>query len=182
SREKHVRPVSIDYGTVFTGNDFNVDPMTAVIGQYDGWEFRIADEVYLNNSDTYKMGHALIEKKYKGAKIIPDSTAGNRKTSGKSDLQILKDLEFSIESTRNPFVTDRVNNLNRLFTENRIVIDPKCKKLINDLEKVSWKNNELDQSGTNKHLTHISDALGYLCWKLCPISLEKGSVRQEKIR
>ena len=63
-----------------------------------------------------------------------------------------------------------MNNVNRHLSSGNIVIDPKCRKLINDLEKVSWRNNELDQSGASKHLTHISDALGYLCWKLSPIT------------
>jgi len=168
-RDKHVKPVEKNPGTIFIGMDFNVDPMTAVIGQYRDNSFYIFDEVFLNNSDTYKMTAALKEKGYAGI-IIPDSTGANRKTSGQSDFQILRESGFRIDSTHNPFVTDRVNNINRLFTDGRIVIDPKCKKLINDLEKVVWKNDELDQSGANKHLTHISDCLGYLCWKLDPFS------------
>jgi hypothetical protein len=42
--------------------------------------------------------------------------------------------------------------------------------LINDLEKVTWKDNKPDQSGENKLLTHISDALGYGLWKLAPFT------------
>ena len=72
------------------------------------------------------------------------------------------------EDTKNPFVTDRVNNINRLFQENRIIINPRCKKLINDLERVAWRSNSLDQT-TDKLLTHISDALGYWCWAIEPI-------------
>ena len=33
----------------------NVDPMTAVVGQFYNNVFHIHDEFYLNNSDTYKM-------------------------------------------------------------------------------------------------------------------------------
>lgn len=170
NREKHVQNVPRDPGTVFIGMDFNVDPMTAVAFQYFDNTFYVFDEIYLNNSDTYKMARALKDKGLGGGKIIPDSTGANRKTSGQSDFQILKEAGFAIESTRNPFVSDRVNNVNRLLEANRIVIDPKCKKLINDLERVSWKNNELDQSGANKHLTHISDCLGYGCWRLDPFN------------
>lgn len=165
-REDHVKPVEKDFGTIFIGMDFNVDPMTATVMQYIDKTFYVFDEVYLNNSDTYKMAEALKAKGYAGAKIIPDSTGANRKTSGASDFQILKEYGFTIVHTRNPFVTDRVNNVNRLLSNNKIIIDPKCKKLINDLEKVSWKDNKLDQSGDNKHLTHISDSLGYACWSL----------------
>lgn len=169
-RELHVKEVTRLPGTIFCGMDFNVDPMTAVLFQFRDNRFCVFDEVYLNNSDTYKMADALKAKGFAGVRVIPDSTGRNRKTSGQSDFKILTESGFTIESTHNPFVTDRVNNVNRLFTADRIEISPKCKKLINDLEKVSWKNNELDQKGSNKHLTHISDCLGYGCWKLDPFN------------
>lgn len=167
NREAHVKNVKRYPGSILIGMDFNVDPMTAVIAQYIDNKFNIIDEVYLKNSDTYKMCSELIKRQSIGD-IYPDSTGRNRKTSGASDFDILNSQGFKVMDTRNPFVTDRVNNINRLLQDNRIVIDPKCKKLINDLEKVAWKNNSLDQK-TDKSLTHISDALGYLCWAIDPI-------------
>jgi len=164
-RERHVKEVARTSGTVHGGMDFNVSPMTCALGQYDGYTFYIFDEIFLRNSDTYRMAKHLRDKNLGGVQLVPDSTGKNRKTSGKSDFDILKENGFSILHSRNPFVTDRVNNINRLLAANRIVIDPKCKKLINDLEQVSWKDNKLDQK-TNSMLTHISDALGYMCWKL----------------
>lgn len=169
-RDKHVKPVTKSPGTIFIGQDFNVNPMTSAIFQFTDNKFKFLDEVYLENSDTYKASSELIKKGYKGAKIIPDSTGRNRKTSGQSDFDILKEAGFVIESTYNPFVGDRVNNFNRLLTSGRIEIDPKCKKLINDLEKVTWKDNKLNQSGSSKMLTHISDAAGYGLWKLDPFA------------
>lgn len=158
---------SFRVGQIRIGMDFNVMPMTAVICYHVNGIFYIWDEEFLENSDTFKMSAQLIKKKYIGT-IYPDSTGKNRKTSGKSDHQILKDDGFVVNYTRNPFVTDRVNNINRLFRDNKIIVHPRCKKLINDLEKVVWKNDELDQK-TDSMLTHISDALGYLCYSLDPI-------------
>lgn len=166
-REKHVQPVERYPGSIFIGMDFNVDPMTSVSLQFIDNKFYIFDEVFLPNADTFKMCDTLLKKNQVGD-VIPDSTGRNRKTSGVSDHEILKQNGFNVLYNRNPFVTDRVNNVNRLLTENRIIIDPKCKKLINDLEKVSWKDNKLDQK-TEKYLTHISDALGYCLYKLEPI-------------
>ena len=103
--------------------------------------FYIFDEVFLENSDTYKLAAELKKRKYTGM-LVPDSTGKNRKTSGKSDFEILKESGFRIPSVRNPFVTDRINNVNRLFADNRIIINPKCKKLIADLEKVVWKDKQ----------------------------------------
>lgn len=158
---------SYQSGQIRIGMDFNVMPMTAVIGYRVNDKFYIWDEMFLENSDTFKMCDQLKAKKYVGT-VYPDSTGSNRKTSGKSDHVILKESGFIIQSTRNPFVTDRVNNINRLLRDGKIIIHPRCKKLINDLEKVTWKNDELDQK-TDKMLTHITDALGYLCWALDPI-------------
>jgi hypothetical protein len=176
NREKHVKEFATIPGTKFIGMDFNVDPMTATIGQFYDNKFWISDEVFLENSDTYKMCDELKRKALAGNKVIPDSTGKNRKTSGQSDFEILRIAGFVIESTHNPFVTDRVNNVNRLFLEDRVMIHPRCKKLINDLEKVVWKSNDLDQSGKNKHLTHISDSLGYMLWKLEPFKASLGSI------
>lgn len=169
-RDEHVKPVTKQPGTVFIGMDYNVNPMTAIICQYINKELHVFDEIYIENSDTYKMANALKVKGFAGASILPDSTGANRKTSGQSDFQILKEAGFKVESTRNPFVFDRVNNVNRLLGLNKITIDPKCKKLINDMEKVVWKDNKPDQSGANKMLTHISDCLGYACWWLDPFN------------
>lgn len=167
-RDKHVRETTRKLGTIMIGLDFNVMPMCAVVGQYYNRTFHIIDEVYLENSDTPKMCAYLLKHNYAG-NVYPDSTGRNRKTSGQSDFDILKNNGFRIQSTINPHQYDRVNNINRLFQENRIIISPKCKKLINDLERVSWKDNKLDQK-TDTMLTHISDALGYWCWNVDPIT------------
>lgn len=164
-RDKHVHEFDKPHLLPYSGNDFNIDPMTCVIGYATSKMLFIWDERFLRNTDTYGLARQL--RPYSGLRIIPDSTAKNRKTSGRSDIQILEDEGFEVIPTRNPYVTDRVNNLNRLFSQGRIVIHPRCKKLINDLEKVCWMEGkiELDQK-TDRMLTHISDGLGYMAWKL----------------
>jgi len=169
NRERHVKPTKWEHGSGFIGMDFNVTYMTAVIFQVVDGIVYVHDEVYLPNSDTPRMCAELTKRKYNGFKVIPDSTAKNRKTSGKSDFIILKENGFTIVRTRNPLVIDRVNTANFLFANDRVIINPKCKKLINDLEKVSWLNGSLDQK-TTPELTHISDALTYGLFRFFPIS------------
>jgi hypothetical protein len=178
NRETHTLPLdqSLFIGQRLIGMDFNVQPMTAVVAHYINKKFYVLSEAFLENSDTFKMSTHLIRNGHKGANIYPDSTGANRKTSGISDHQILQNDGFKIQTTRNPLVVDRVNNINRLFREDRIIIDPSCKKLINDLEKVCWKDGSLDQK-TDKMLTHISDALGYLCWAIDPLKTEQPQSR-----
>jgi hypothetical protein len=156
-------------GTLLVGLDFNVSPYCATIAQYDGHNFYFLDEIVIeDNGDSYKFCKQAIDKGYGGAIVYPDSTGRNRKTSGESDFNILREYGFSLANTRNPAPVDRVNNLNRLFMEGRVFIDPKCKWLIRDLCKVAWRGGKLDQV-TDKRLTHSSDGAGYLTWELDPI-------------
>lgn len=170
-RVEHIVKTEFQPGTIFIFMDFNVSPMTATIGQVVNDEVHCHDEIWLEVGDTYRMVDELHKRGYKGGVVIPDSTGANRKTSGKSDFQILREAGFTIPNVYNPAVSDRVNNVNRLLQANKIKINPKCKKLINDLTAVVWKNGVPDQTGQNKMLTHTSDGLGYGCWKLFPIGL-----------
>lgn len=181
-RDKHVATVTKDFmvGQRCVGLDFNVNPMSGIIGHYVNKKFYVMSEAFLENSDTYKMSTHLIKNGHKGATIYPDSTGSNRRTSGISDHQILRQDGFTIHPTRNPLVIDRVNNVNRLLREERIIIDPSCRKLINDLEKVSWKDGSLDQK-TDKMITHISDALGYWCWAIDPLKPEQKQSTQTQL-
>jgi hypothetical protein len=72
---------------------------------------------------------------------------------------------------------DRYNTVNGLLEKARIKISNKCVKLIGDLEKVSFKEGTTLPDTNDKMLTHISDALGYLCWWLYPILPVKSEVR-----
>lgn len=169
SRENNVQeierhPEHVMYAFV----DFNVDPLTGLIAQFYDDKIYILDEIFQRNSNT-RMLAKEIKEKAGNAYIIPDSTGRNRKTSGQSDFMILEDAGFTIMEVRNPLVVDRVGNVNRLLEQGNVIINPKCVKLIGDLEKVCWRENsfELDQK-KDPLLTHISDALGYGCHKLMP--------------
>jgi len=170
-RTRNVGNVEWNGQSGFIGLDFNVTPFCAVIGIFSDNKFYIFDEIYMTGgSDTYMMAAELKRRGYQNFPIIADSTYSARKTSGKSDKRILEQANFTTLATRNPYVLDRVTNMNRLFAQDRVIIDPKCKKLIRDLEQVTFKDNgQLD--GSNKELTHISDALGYFCWRLSPIEV-----------
>jgi hypothetical protein len=69
---------------------------------------------------------------------------------------------------RNPSIRDRVASVNKMLrTYNgdvRMTIDKKCTHLIKDLESVSWAEGAYAViDDRNKELTHVSDALSYLC-------------------
>jgi len=169
-RDDHVKPVKRYAGSLFIATDFNLTPHCSVGFQFIDGQIQISQEFFLMNSDTPRAMHAWKQAGFSGCTVIPDSTGRARKTnSGLSDFDVMRKEGYHIVSTHNPFVKDRVNNVNRCLKEGLIVIDPSCRKLINDLERVSWKNNQID-SGPEKLLGHITDALGYACHHLLPMT------------
>lgn len=161
-RDVHLQECNPLDRKIYIAMDFNVDPMTAVAGYIEGDRVFIFDEVYLRDSNTFQMSDELI-KRYGKCEIIPDSTSNKRSTSShKSDLQILRESGHTIIFNPNPYVEDRYNCVNGLFSKNRITIDPRCKMLIKDLERFSRNNKD-------RLLSHASDSLGYFCWRFFPI-------------
>lgn len=156
-------------GTDYVGSDFNIDFNSDVLASQHGNGLYIWDEVQVPG-DTFKKVDELKRKGVAGATVVSDSTGKNRRTSGKSDHLILQEAGFNVDRTLNPAVIDKIANLNRCFTLGLIKIHPRCKKLIRDLIQLKWdKHGQLDQK-TDPSLSHLVDALAYLCWKLYPLT------------
>ena len=63
--------------------------------------------------------------------------------------------------------------------EGNTLIDPRCKVLIQDLEKVTNKQGTRDIDKSNKLLSHSSDALGYfLEWEFPIIKPTLGAIER----
>lgn len=179
-RTKHVKEVNYNPGyPIYVGMDFNVDPMTAALCQHYDNTVHVFDEIYLHDSNTNQMGDVLKARFGTRLTIIPDSTGKALKTSGRgySDHSILQEMGFTVKSTGNPFRMDRYNTMNNLFEKERILISNKCVKLIKDLEQVGYKEGTNLPETSDSTLTHISDALGYACWFMCPILPVKSEIR-----
>jgi phage terminase large subunit len=162
NRARNVREFSWADQKFSVGMDFNVDPMTAICAYIEGDTIYVFDEFYIRDGNTFIMSDQLI-KKYGPCEIIPDSTSSKRSTNSyKSDHQILRDDRHSILYNPNPYVEDRYNCVNGLLSKGRVVIHPKCEKLIKDLERLSRNNKD-------KLISHISDAFGYFAWRYFPI-------------
>lgn len=171
-RSDHVRPTARETNyPLMVGMDFNINPMSAIVFQCIGPEIRVVDEISLMSSDTSEMGKSILAK-YGTVRIIPDSTGKRKQTSSKglSDHQILRDLGHEVVYNANPARFDRYVCVNNLLEKDRLVIDPKCKHLIADLEKVVYRPGTTEPDSTSdKTLTHMSDALGYGCWFCFPV-------------
>ncbi|MCK5605120.1 terminase family protein [Candidatus Pacearchaeota archaeon] len=174
NRKEHVKDVgTINHALLYVGLDFNVHPLCGVFVYAVGDKLFVKEELYLENSNTFQAAKEII-KRYpiEPLSVICDETGNRRKSSSNTtDHEILRRANLPLEKFRNPFVKDRYNNLNRLFEQGRIIIDPSCKYLIKDLEQLVYDNKD-------DMLSHISDALGYVAWFIDPLEAPKrrGSV------
>lgn len=182
--------------------DFNSPPvgMHVVVYQGTAGDHRFIDEIH---SPKFTLEDAIIEclRRYgnhrQGVVVTGDSTGtasasatgyykiimdyfeGNAKVGG-----FLSPIRKMIK--RNPPVTDRVANFNRLLRDSlgvrRISISPKCKQLRKDLDTLLTVMAKAVNAGkayvgsdanhpdkTDLTLTHASDAAGYVLWLQDPL-------------
>ena len=149
--------------------DFNVSPMAASIFQtyQHSPKVRVFDEVELHHGGgseilTERMVQE-IKKRYPNNKYIayPDP-ANQRHTSAlHTDHDLLRQGGFKVKvKPKAPRVIDSVNAVNKLCEKN-LIIDPKCKGLITDLEQTVNKEGTREIDKSNKDRTHFSDGLRY---------------------
>lgn len=162
---------------IYVGMDFNVNPMSAVLGSRVTNQLHIFDEIEVPNGNTEEMCEE-IKRRYPKRKIIvaPDPSGKARKTSavvGVTDFTIIKSYGFTIIApNKAPAIVDRVNEVNALCEnakgKRRLFIHPKCKKIIKCLDGLTYKE---DTSLPDKKLglDHMTDALGYLVHMEFPI-------------
>jgi hypothetical protein len=173
-RKVHVGDYPFDpKNYIIVGQDFNVDPMSSVILQYnkDRNEIWAVDEIMLRQSNTQEVCDELERRYFRlfphRVVVFPDPAGGNRSSArGESDVQIFREKGINRihYHKKHPFVADRINAVNSMLKSAdgtvRLKIDKRCKNLIESLEQVIYKpgTREVDKSQGNEH---IADAIGY---------------------
>jgi hypothetical protein len=138
--------------------------MNAVVHVIDG-SIKTAVAEIVNAYDTFEMV-SLIQSKYAGHSIViyPDASGDNRKSSGKSDIIVLRDAGFNIRKpNKNPFVKDRVNAVNAAFKNAKgervyFINTNNCPVYTEATERQTYKNGEPDKT---TGFDHITEAAGY---------------------
>src|ERR1039458_9384876 len=196
-RAVHVHPLGVDPNVpLLWALDFNVDPMTSIVAQYNGGIFRVLDEIVLRHASTPEAVEAFTERyptHVMGVTVYGDASGNNLKTSGTSDYQMVREsfrqkgitnANYKVPDS-NPGVRDRITLTNgRLKSASgnvAMLVDPKCKELIQDFEQVSYKvgSTQVDNE-RDRMRTHASDAVGYLLWQECRGGPKIG-YRQERL-
>lgn len=175
---------------IIVGCDFNVSPMSWILAHFIDGKLYVFDEMAEVNTNTPAMLDKLFNRYYEhnaGWKFFGDASSRSRRTSAsRSDYLIIKeDARFGNKKVyfpeKNPMVRDRIAAVNRAFLRangNRTCfINPKCKRLINDLLTVNYEEgtSEIeDYSGTS--IGHMADALGYAVMMVLPLRVTSGAV------
>ena len=156
---------------VWVGQDFNRDPMSAVILQpQKNKEVWAVDEIVLPNSSTSEAVDEL-ERRYwrhqSVTAVFPDPAGSyTQHARGETDIDIFREKGFRriYYRRKHPPVADRVNCVNRMLRAAdgsvRLKIDEGCKHLIDSLEQTIYKEGSRE---INKAMSteHSADALGY---------------------
>ena len=162
------------------GMDFNVTPMSAVVMQRTNLGLHALDEIVIYGSNTDEMVQE-IRRRYPHQTIIvyPDPAGTQRKSSagGRTDITILQQAGFQVKHRNShPPVRDRINAVNALLLnadgDRRLTIDPKCKRLIESLEKQTYKPDTLIPN-KDDGFDHLNDAAGYCVEFIYPVRKEQ---------
>jgi len=177
SRDYTVKPCKgFDTREIHCGIDFNVDPMSVCVSVIENNVIYFIDEIVMKGSNTDEVCDEL-KRRYPNSTIImyPDPAGRQRKTSagGKTDISILQNAGFRVQ-VRNAHtpIRDRVNAVNSKLKNSNDVsslfVDPKCRQIINSLERMVYKPNTsiIEKDG---ELDHMADAVGYLVDFLYPL-------------
>ena len=159
------------------GMDFNVDPMSACVGQIEKDKIFFLDEVIIYSSNTDEMVEEIRNRYGSKMKIFlyPDPACRQRKTSagGRTDLTILQNAGFSVKcKLKHSPVRDRINAVNsRLKDANgnrHIFVNPSCKTIINGLQRQIYKENT-NIPDKEEGFDHMNDSIGYCIEILKPL-------------
>jgi hypothetical protein len=168
-KKNNIKPFTDRPNQIWIGADFNIEPMSAVVGTPTKEGFHIFDEIIIQNSNTHELAEE-ITRRYGGHRItvFPDPAGSARKTAsrGRSDHDILREYGLEVKSKRaHPKVKDRNAVVNSMLLnaqgESRLFFDPKCKTTIDSVSRHSYKMNTMipdKDSGTD----HATDCLAYV--------------------
>lgn len=150
--------------------DFNVNPISACIGVQQKDYIHVIDEIVIYGSNTDELAQE-VKNRYPGKQVVayPDPAGAQRKTSagGRTDISILENAGFRVQYRRgHPPVRDRINAVNSALApvegDPKLVIDPKCRNLVESLTKQVYKEGtQIPEKGGTIDYSHMNDALGY---------------------
>lgn len=155
---------------LLVGMDFNVHPMTAILGVRAGARLHVFNALQLPTSSTEELARVI--RDYAGPDrpvlVVPDASGGNRTTAaaGVTDFTHLEAAGFVVDAPNaNPPLRDRFNASNAVFRtadgDRHCAVHPRAEVLRHALLGYRWIENTKtpnDREGWD----HAVAAFGYL--------------------
>ena len=163
--ERHISTEATykDGHTVYLSFDFNVNPMTCLVGQ-SGFEgskpwIHFIDEVHLFNSDIYEVCRLLISKYPTAHFMVTGDRSGLNHTGLNRNINYykiikeileLKDVQFKIPV--NPFFEQNIVLCNSILANHpEVLFHPeRCKETIYDMRFVEWDGQKVIKEDRTK--------------------------------
>ncbi len=194
--ENNIQKVNyLEFCDLHISCDFNVDPMCWVLAHIDSHKVYFFDEIVLENTTTVKTCEEFAKRypAHKGKIIINGDASGDNRScvSEYTNYMLIRNffaqkmkrnVEFHLRQF-NPPIKNRVaafcSLVKSMDSQIRILIDPKCEKLIYNLNNLKYR-----EGGSNidiptywaiknnkelKFLSHPFDAASYLVEYYFPI-------------
>jgi len=168
---------------VIVGCDFNVNPMSWVLGHEIDGDILVFDEVRLKNVDTGSTLNYLASNMgthRAGWEFVGDASSRARKTNSTlTDYMIIEECNLFhpkrvMFERSNPSIEDSIRHANagfeNMFGKQRVFINPRCTYLISDLERMYRDEKTGEPKSPSPEIGHMADAFRYLVWHKLPVS------------
>jgi len=163
-KRHHSDRVVKDGDILHVGLDFNIGGCCAVVFVIDSGDPIAVDEFVSHDTRDFINNMQSRYKKHR-AIVYPDASGKSNTTNASaSDIAIIMDSGLQCDApNKNPFVRDRVNSVNALFANNRLLVNTdRCQQLTLALESQGYD----DKGDPEKFKEHPAiddwvDAMGY---------------------
>jgi len=185
-REYNVRPCIYNPDKpILVASDFNVNPLCWLFCHLRGDILEVFDELFLRDTNTPTALKTMLKRygDHKGGwQMFGDASSRGRHTSAyETDYNhlvndmTLKSMGRTFHYLRtNPPIADRFAVTNARICSGdgtiSLFIDPRCTHTITDLEVRSYKPGTRQPSDSGD-VGHLTDALGYLCYRKWSLKL-----------
>ena len=174
-KDLHISDDIVDHPSqdLLVGMDFNVNPMSLVLGTQVGDQLHIFEALEIDTSNTTEVAQYLRERwPNRAITVCPDPSGKARKTSasGKTDFSILRSFNMDVDAPNAaPMIRDRINAVNGLLlnadNEARLFMAPQVAKTLGrSFNGLTYKE-DTNIPNPKGGLVHITDAIGYLVWQ-----------------
>jgi hypothetical protein len=169
--------------------DFNVEPITCLVGQCDGLDkVRILDEYRLMNSDIYELCNRILTDYSDKMLLVTGDASGQNRTALKRDLnyyKVIKEVlrlgmgQFKLPGANPPIKNTRILCNSLLGRHKDYLFSDRVPYLVLDIEEVEVDEHGGIDKGKDKHQTHILDCWRYFNWsflnKFLDLKIYEGS-------